>query len=110
MERNTKRSLAKSLPVFNEAYINYIEVAAILIDKLNFFCEQAPETAFNLYADTAVDPVEMAADIELCFDHLTIHELMASELGQGIMLGLFLSKAHIAEAAALEEGAEASED
>ncbi len=50
----------------------------------------APELAFEYGTPEGLDPIKFGVELDIIFAPEDIHELMGSELGQGIMLGVYL--------------------
>lgn len=78
-----------SLVVFDQNYVNTTEVASILIEKLRSL--SFTESQYGSPDD--MDPVDLGESLKTLFEPIEINELMESDLGQGIILGVFLIKA-----------------
>lgn len=96
-----KKSSKKEVTVVHFAdYVNYLEVAAILSEKVEKLCISSKELAF-LAAEGSFNLDAFAGMLEHNIDVDMLNELMGSELGKGILIGLYL--ADISNASLQEE-------
>lgn len=78
-------------PIYYADFINMTEVAAILIDKMAKLMITSPEMAFNHATEEQLDPIKFGIELDSLVEPEMVHELMSSELAQGILLGMYLA-------------------
>lgn len=71
--------------------VNYTEVAAILSEKVNRLCVNSKELSF-LAAEDGFDIYKFADVLNDMIDFEMLNELMVSEVGQGILIGIYLMR------------------
>lgn len=106
--RAGKKQVADTGPQFFQ-HVNSTEIAAILIGKLDSFLFSSPEIAFQYANPDELDPIKFGAELDAMFSPEDLNELMSTELGQGIMLGMYLVRAMHAAADELEQLQEESD-
>lgn len=72
-------------------YINAYDVAEILIKKIEGMCMQSREMA-HIVAEGDFDVASLASFIDANIDHEALNEFMYSDIGQGLILGLYISQ------------------
>ena len=87
----------KAALIYDFSRIEMTEVAAILISKLEALMFTCPELAKGYANPDDLDPVYLGGVLANIFSPEEVHELMFTELGQGIILGVYFDKAMIAE-------------
>jgi len=88
-----KGKVAVRTVVHFAASVNYIEVAAILIQHLEKAFIQSPELALNFAGEEAIlDPVHFGEELSLIFTEEDIAELLPLDIGPGLILGMYLAK------------------
>jgi hypothetical protein len=88
-----KKSTYEGPVTFHYAnYINYTEVASILIDKMGRFLIASPEMALEYGSPEDLDPIKFGEELSRLVEPSQVHELMGSEMAQGVMLGMYLMK------------------
>lgn len=80
-----------SAPIFYSDYINYMEVAAILIDKLTRMCVKSKALS-HVIIEENFDLEALADRLYVLFPEDMLLELMESEFGQGILIGIWLNQ------------------
>lgn len=93
------------VPIYYENYINYMEVAAILVNKVNKMCVDSKELA-HVMAGENFNMDELKDELYALFPEDMVIELMNSEFGQGILMGIYLSQTY---GSALDQMQEADE-
>ena len=102
-DEKAKKALNKALLIYDYSRVEMTEVAAILIAKLEALMFTCPELARGYANPDDLDPVYLGEVLGNIFSPEEIHELMCTEVGQGIILGVYFDRAMIAEKEAEEE-------
>lgn len=90
-KEETQKALAKA-PILYVNWVDFTEVAAILMRDTLELCKQNQEIAFA-FGETfsSISPQEVGDEIATAFDPGLVNALMeAGPIGKGIMLGLTL--------------------
>jgi hypothetical protein len=88
-----KSSKKEAIPVFYKDYINYMEVAAILVDKMNKMCIESKELAHSITQE-GFNLEGLAQELFDLFPEDMVIELMNSEFGQGILVGIYMANVY----------------
>lgn len=90
-----KEKKQKPVVIFYQDAINYGDVAEILLNKLNNALIASKDLALMLPEPESLTPPQFAEELSSVFNPTALHDLMESEIGQGIILGAYLvNKAH----------------
>lgn len=91
-KRKTEKEV-KPTPIFYKNYINHAEVAAILIEKLNKLCIESKDLSHVTIAEP-FDLNSLADKLYELFPEDMVNDLMESEFGQGILVGIWLDQTY----------------
>jgi hypothetical protein len=104
--KDTYKAKTAAQLIYDYSQIDMTEVSAILISKLESLMYTCPELARGYANPDDLDPVYLGQSLANIFSSEEMHELMNTEIGQGIILGVYFDRAMIAEKEAEEEASD----
>lgn len=73
-------------------FVDFTEVAAILLQHFEKIFEQSPMMALHYATQEPIDPQAFGEELAIIFTNEDIQELLNVDQGPGILLGMYLAK------------------
>lgn len=101
-----KRSKKEITVIHYTDFVDFTEVAAILLQHFEKIFEQSPMMALQYATQEQPDPQAFGEELASIFTNEDIQELLSIEQGPGLLLGMYLAKKEFESAEQQHEEAE----